>query len=180
MSTLLSFCQWLADTPFSTGIRESTYVYPIIESVHVLSLCVFVGLLLSWDLRLLGITLRRVAVSEVWARLIPWITLGAVLMVFSGLLLFASDPVRFFGNIFFRIKAVGLGSRCSTRSRFTSASSGASSIGTRQRCRRAQPSWPGRSRSASGPRSSSPAASLRTAGFLLWFRSAHVIPVSVG
>ena len=108
MSTLLSFCQWLAETPFSTGIRESTYIYPIIESVHVLSLCVFVGLLLSWDLRLLGITLRRVAVSEVWARLIPWITLGAVLMVFSGLLLFASDPVRFFGNIFFRIKAVGL------------------------------------------------------------------------
>ena len=108
MSTLLSFCQWLAETPFSTGIRESTYVYPIIESVHVLSLCVFVGLLLSWDLRLLGITLRRVAVSEVWARLIPWITLGAVLMVFSGLLLFASDPVRFFGNIFFRVKALGL------------------------------------------------------------------------
>ena len=51
MSTLLSFCQWLAETPFSTGIRESTYVYPIIESVHVLSLCVFVGLLLSWDLQ---------------------------------------------------------------------------------------------------------------------------------
>jgi hypothetical protein len=108
MSTPLSFCQWLAETPFSTGIRESTYIYPIIESVHVLSLCVFVGLLLLWDLRLLSITLRRVAVSEVWARLIPWITVGAVLMVLSGLLLFASDPVRFFGNIFFRIKAIGL------------------------------------------------------------------------
>jgi hypothetical protein len=53
MSTLLSFCQWLAETPFSTGIRESTYIYPIIESVHVLSLCIFVGLLLLWDLRLL-------------------------------------------------------------------------------------------------------------------------------
>jgi hypothetical protein len=108
MSTLLSFCQWLADTPFSTGIRESTYIYPVVESVHVLSLCIFVGLLLLWDLRLIGVTLRRVAVSEVWARLIPWITVGAVLMVISGLLLFASDPVRFFGNIFFRIKAVGL------------------------------------------------------------------------
>ena len=108
MSTLLSFCQWLADTPFSTGIRESTYIYPIIESVHVLSLSIFVGLLLLWDLRLIGITLRRVAVSEVWSRLIPWITLGAVLMVISGLLLFASDPVRFFGNIFFRVKAAGL------------------------------------------------------------------------
>ena len=108
MSTLLSFCQWLAETPFSTGIRESTYIYPIIESVHVLSLCIFVGLLLLWDLQLLGVILRRVAVSEVWARLIPWITIGAALMVASGLLLFASDPVRFFGNIFFRVKAFGL------------------------------------------------------------------------
>ena len=108
MSTLLSFCQWLANTSFSTGIRESTWSYPVIESIHVLSLCLFVGLLLLWDLRLLGITLRRVAVSEVWAKLIPWITLGAGLMVISGLLLFASDPVRFYGNVFFRIKAVGL------------------------------------------------------------------------
>jgi hypothetical protein len=108
MSLLLSFCQWLAETPLSLGIRESTWTYPVIESVHVLSLCIFVGLLLLWDLRLLGIWLRRVAVSEVWGRLIPWITLGAVLMVISGLLLFSSDPVRFYGNIFFRIKAAGL------------------------------------------------------------------------
>src|SRR4029453_13743932 len=119
MATLLSFCQWLGNTPFTTGIRESTWVYPVIESVHVLSLCVFVGLLLLWDLRLVGgtlrgvggrgggwglfrglrllldlrlvgVTLRRGAVSEVWSWLIPWITLGAALMVISGLLLFAS------------------------------------------------------------------------------------------
>ena len=108
MSTLLSFCQWLASTSFSTGIRESTWSYPVIESVHVLSLTIFVGLLLLWDLRLLGVTLRRVAVSEVWSWLIPWITLGAALMVISGVLLFASDPVRFFGNIFFRMKAGAL------------------------------------------------------------------------
>jgi Family of unknown function (DUF6644) len=108
MATLLSFCQWLGDTSFSIGIRESTWVYPVIESVHVLSLCVFVGLLVLWDLRLVGITLKRVAVSEVWSWLIPWITLGAALMVISGVLLFASDPVKFYGNIFFRLKAAGL------------------------------------------------------------------------
>jgi hypothetical protein len=108
MGTILFFCQWLGNTSFSVGIRESTWVYPVIESVHVLSLCVFVGLLVLWDLRLVGITLRRVAVSEVWAWLIPWITLGAALMVISGVLLFASDPVRFYGNIFFRLKAVAL------------------------------------------------------------------------
>ena len=108
MAFFLHFCQWLGTTPFSATIRESTWWYPIIESVHVLGLTLFVGLLLLWDLRLLGVTLRRVAVSEVWARLIPWISLGAVIMVISGILLFTSDPVRFYGNVFFRIKAFGL------------------------------------------------------------------------
>jgi hypothetical protein len=108
MATLLSFCQWLQQTPFSVQIRESDWTYPIIESVHVLGLCLFVGLLLLWDLRLVGVTLQRISVSEVWKRLIPWITLGALIMVVSGLLLFASEPLRFYGNIFFRIKALGL------------------------------------------------------------------------
>ena len=108
MAFFLHFCQWLGTTPISATIRESTWWYPIIESVHVLGLTLFVGLLLLWDLRLLGVTLRRVAVSEVWARLIPWISLGAVIMVISGILLFTSDPVRFYGNVFFRIKAFGL------------------------------------------------------------------------
>ena len=36
-------------TPFSTGIRESTWWYPIIESVHVLSLCLVLGVAVFWD-----------------------------------------------------------------------------------------------------------------------------------
>ena len=109
MDTLLSCCQWLESTTASEYIRESTWTYPIIESTHVLGLCVFIGFLLFWDLRLVGILLRRVPVSEVWRRLIPWITVGALIMMVSGVLLFISDPVRFYGNIFFRIKTVGLG-----------------------------------------------------------------------
>ena len=88
MSSFLQFCQWLGNTSFSATIRESTWYYPIIESVHVLGLTLFVGLLLLWDLRLIGITLRRVSVSEVWARLIPWISLGAVIL--TGVPLLAS------------------------------------------------------------------------------------------
>ena len=52
--------------------------------------------------------MRGFAVSRIWTRLFPWIGVGAVLMVISGLLLFWSDPVRFYGNVFFRIKFVGL------------------------------------------------------------------------
>lgn len=108
MATILSICQWIEATSLSVGIRESTWTYPIIESIHVLGLTVFMGVLLFWDMRLLGLVLRHIPVTRVWRQVIPWIALGAVVMTVTGVLLFWSDPVRFYGNVFFRIKVVGL------------------------------------------------------------------------
>ncbi len=51
------------EMPSSIALRESLWIYPIIETVHVLGLCLFVGTAWLWDLRLLGVTLRRVPVS---------------------------------------------------------------------------------------------------------------------
>jgi hypothetical protein len=104
--SILQLCEWLGNTSMSVGIRESIWTYPIIESVHVLGLTLFLGLLLLWDTRLLGFVLRRVPVSALWRQLFPWITLGAVIITISGTLLFVSDPVKFYGNVFFRIKVV--------------------------------------------------------------------------
>ena len=86
--TLLSFLTWMDNLPSSIALRESTWTYPIVESVHSVGICLFVGLTLLWDLRLLGIGLRRVPVSEVWSKLIPWMTLGALIMMSTGVALF--------------------------------------------------------------------------------------------
>jgi len=106
--SILQICEWIANTSVSVGIRESTWTYPIIESVHVLGLTLFLGLLLLWDTRLLGVVLTRVPVSALWRQLFPWITFGAIIITISGTLLFWSDPVKFYGNIFFRIKLFAL------------------------------------------------------------------------
>ncbi len=106
MTWVLQTCQWLEATRWSTALRESTWVYPVIESIHVLALCLFLGLAALLDFRLVGLTLRRVRVSEVAGRLMPWMVGGFVLMVITGGLLFSSAPVRFLGNVFFRIKTV--------------------------------------------------------------------------
>jgi hypothetical protein len=108
MASLLGLFQWMATTSFSVDIRESIWAYPVIESVHVLGITIFMGLLLLWDCRLLGVTLRSHAVTHVWKQLIPWITVGGIIMAVSGVLLFWSDPVRFYGNVFFRVKVLGL------------------------------------------------------------------------
>ena len=100
--------EWLAATPWSIALHESLYMYPLVESAHVLTLCLFAGTALMWDLRLLGLTLREVPVSEVSRRLIPWTMAGFVIMVITGGLLFYAIPVRTYQNIFFRVKVVFL------------------------------------------------------------------------
>jgi hypothetical protein len=106
--SFLPFCEWLASTEWSIALHESLYMYPIVESVHVLTLCLFVGMSVMLDLRLLGIALRRVPVAEVTDRLVPWMVAGFAVMLVSGLLLFYAIPVRSYQNLFFRIKLIAL------------------------------------------------------------------------
>ncbi len=57
--SILSTCQWLQDTDIGRSIRESIWMFPIIESTHVLALSISVGLLLVSDLRLMGYMMKR-------------------------------------------------------------------------------------------------------------------------
>src|ERR1700730_13314680 len=106
--SLETFCQWLASTPGSIALHESLFMYPLVESVHVLTLCVFLGTAVMLDLRLLGLTLVRVPMSEIKGRLGPWLVAGFVVMVITGVMLFYAIPVRSYQSIFFRIKVVAL------------------------------------------------------------------------
>jgi len=80
---LLSFVQWLAMFPSSIALRESTWMYPIVESVHVLSLTFFVGLSVLWDLCLLA---------------------ALAVMFTSGFLLFTSEALKCWENGAFWMK----------------------------------------------------------------------------
>src|SRR5438093_5456653 len=106
--SLLRFCEWLAATPGSIALHESRYMYLIVLTVHVLTLCVFVGTAAMVDLRLLGLTMSSVRVSEVVSRLRPWTAAGFLVMIISGALLFYAAPVLRYQNIFFRAKMVML------------------------------------------------------------------------
>jgi hypothetical protein len=104
--SLLAFFGWLGDTPWSSGLHESQYAYSIIESVHVWTMAFFFGLVLMFDLRLLGWMMPKVPVSEVLGRLLPLTIVGFVIMVISGSLLFYAIPLRSYQNLFFRGKMI--------------------------------------------------------------------------
>ncbi|WP_428098987.1 DUF6644 family protein [Candidatus Rariloculus sp.] len=102
--SLLELCQWLAATPASIALRESHYLYLAVLATHVLTLGVFLGTALIIDLRLLGLAMRSVPVSEFLSRLLPWTVGGFVVMVASGSLMFFAAPVDKYANLFFRAK----------------------------------------------------------------------------
>jgi hypothetical protein len=105
---LAGFLRWLYETGFSAMLRESTWVEPIVESVHVLTLTLFLGFSVLLDLRLLGVILKRKRVSEVLTQLNPWLFAGFAVMIVTGVLLFCGDPVAFYSTIFFRVKMIML------------------------------------------------------------------------
>lgn len=101
-----SFLEWLGSTPWSVALLESYYVWPLVESTHVLALALFVGTAVMNDLRLVGAGMRIVPVSQITGRLLPWTRAGFAVMVITGVLLFYSNPVRYYHNVFFRAKLV--------------------------------------------------------------------------
>ena len=105
---IATFLEWMANTPWSIQLRESLFVWPLTESTHVLSLTLFVGLAVMMDLRLLGFTMKTMPVSEFTGRLLTWTKVGFVIMTVTGVMLFFANPVRYYHNVFFRIKVLML------------------------------------------------------------------------
>ena len=69
---MLPWFQRMTEQPWSIALRESLFVWPLLESTHVLTLMMFVGTTAMLDLRLLGVTFRGVPASEFTSRLLPW------------------------------------------------------------------------------------------------------------
>lgn len=104
--SILEALEWLAETRWSVALHESLYVWPLLESTHVLCLTLFVGTAAMLDLRLLGIAFTGIPVAAFTRRLLPWTRAGFAIMVTTGLLLFSATPVTYYQSLFFRIKTI--------------------------------------------------------------------------
>jgi hypothetical protein len=101
-----SWFEWVEAFPTSAAIRESLNGYPFLLTSHVVSMCVFLGLVIMMDLRLAGLGFRQTRFSELQRRLFPWQMFGLVITSTSGLLLFYGQPTRYYGKALFWLKLV--------------------------------------------------------------------------
>jgi hypothetical protein len=101
---IATWCQWLQNTSWSTAIRQSDLLFPLIEGSHILALSLSVGLIMILDLRFLGIAFPNEPVSKIMKQVMPWSLLGFALMFATGILLFMAQAQKAYGNTFFRVK----------------------------------------------------------------------------
>jgi hypothetical protein len=98
--------QWLNDTQVSVALREDPYPYPVLGTVHVLSIALFGGMVALGNLRVLGYAMRDVPVSQVIDQFRPWKWTGFAILAPSGLLLTLSEPIDCYDSIFFWVSLV--------------------------------------------------------------------------
>jgi hypothetical protein len=85
-------------------LNESALSFPILECIHNLSFAFSVGTIALIDFRLLGVGMRRELPSELLRDTFYWTLGGLISMIFSGLLLFSSDPDNYYLNWAFDLK----------------------------------------------------------------------------
>jgi hypothetical protein len=98
----------LQDLNFPTQIRESVWMFPTIETVHVFALVLVVGSIMTVDLRLLGLTNKARPFSQVAAEMLPWTWAAFGVAALAGILMFSSKALIYYANIPFRLKMVCL------------------------------------------------------------------------
>jgi hypothetical protein len=101
---LLPFFEWCESTALGLIVRESIWLFPVIEAVHLLGLCLLGGALLVVDLRLLGTGLTGTPVATLARQARPWLITAVVVMATTGLLLFLSESVKCYYNQAFWVK----------------------------------------------------------------------------
>ncbi|MFK3737589.1 DUF6644 family protein [Massilia sp. TN1-12] len=93
----------LAASPLAEGLRGDAWLYPLVETVHILGFVLLVGAVLVFDLRVLGfgaaLPLRALA-----RHTLPWSLASLLLVVPSGLLLFATQAPDLLANRAFLLK----------------------------------------------------------------------------
>ena len=91
---LLPLFQWFEATALGTVVRESLWLFPVIECIHLLALSLLGGTVVAVDLRLLGLGLKSNPASEVWSKLRPWFTGALLMLIATGVPMFLSEAVK--------------------------------------------------------------------------------------
>lgn len=101
-----AFLRLIEASRFAATIRDSIWMFPIIESIHVMSFTLVVGTIAVVDLRLLGLASAQRSFQRMVSDILKWTWAAFVLAVVTGLTMFTTNAPIYYHNPFFRTKMV--------------------------------------------------------------------------
>jgi hypothetical protein len=93
----------LEGSALGQAMRQWLYLYPAVETIHIIGIALLFGSIAVLDLRLLGLS-RSIPVRRLAGHTLPWTAGAFLLIVPSGLAMFSAHASEFIGNPVFALK----------------------------------------------------------------------------
>ena len=101
---LLEIIYLLEDSYIGDYVRSSLWLFPVIQSFHLIGLGILGGAVVVGDLRLMGILMRTESTRYVIRVTRPWFNFGLFILIITGIPLFLSEAVKCYYSRAFWIK----------------------------------------------------------------------------
>ena len=105
---LLSLFETLEASAIGEAVRNSLWLFPVVEAFHLIGLAIIGGAVLVVDFRLLGLGLRDHPLARLARAMQPWVIGSLVLMIVSGIPLFLSEAIKCYYSFAFWTKMTAL------------------------------------------------------------------------
>jgi len=96
--------RWLEASALATRIRDSLYIFPFLESIHVIGLALVFGTIGIVDLRLLGVASTARPFKRMASDILKWTWIAFALTALTGSLMFITNAGVYYHNFYFRAK----------------------------------------------------------------------------
>jgi len=96
--------RWLEASALATRIRDSLYLFPFLESIHVIGLALVFGTIAIIDLRLLGAASTERPFKRMASDILKWTWIAFGLTAATGSLMFITNAGVYYHNFYFRTK----------------------------------------------------------------------------
>ena len=85
------FAQWVAGLPISVWARQITWLVPLMQTLHILSIGAILSAVVMIDMRIWGVS-RSQGLAERASRFLPWIWVALIVSTLSGIALMVGSP----------------------------------------------------------------------------------------
>jgi hypothetical protein len=103
-----SACVFLAYDPATNPLNNTEWAFPFTECIHIATFAMSAGTIALVDLRMLGVGMRKQTPAQLLKDTSLWTLAGLIIVITSGMVIWSSDPLRYYYNWSFRFKIIAL------------------------------------------------------------------------